>query len=107
MLRVSGVLTSTSRGLSSVGIALFSGAEHTLLDWIPGGSHLHTFNFNRTLRTQKDMDTRRCFSVISSYTPTDCSSDKVEDELYRILPILYQNAKRSNAIIVAGDLMLM
>ncbi|CAH8465708.1 unnamed protein product [Schistosoma curassoni] len=41
--------------------------------------------------------------VVSAYSPTDCSSDDVKDELYRKLSYLLRKARRSDVVIVAGD----
>ncbi|TNN21292.1 hypothetical protein EWB00_010463, partial [Schistosoma japonicum] len=92
-LRVSGSPDAASRGLAGVGIALSRRAELALLDWIPVDSRLCA---NR--------DTRRCLFVVSAYAPTDCSSDEVKDELYSKLTDLLQKTRRSDIVIMAGDL---
>ncbi|CAH8440761.1 unnamed protein product, partial [Schistosoma bovis] len=73
-------------------------AEQALLEWIPVNSRLCAVRLNGSVRTRKDRDTRRYLFVVSAYAPTDCSSDEVKDEFYRI-----QNAKHSDRVLLAGD----
>lgn len=89
--------------LAVVGIALSPWAELALLDWITVDSRLCAVQLNRTVRTRKDRDTRRCLFVISAYSPTNCSSDHVKDEFCGKISGLLQNVRRCDVVIVAHD----
>lgn len=83
-------------------MVLSSKAEQALLHWILVDSRLCAVRLNRTTRTRKDRNTSRYICVVSAYTPTDCSTDEVQDQFYRKLFNL-RKAKRSEAVIVVGN----
>lgn len=89
-LRLSGVMTAIAHVPASVGLASNPKVEHSLLDWIPKYSCFCTIWPNETARNRKDGGVHHCHFVISAYTPTDCSSDKVKDKFYRKLSTLLQ-----------------
>lgn len=73
-----------------LGISLSSKVEQALFYWVLIDSHLCAARLNGTVSNLKDRDMRHCLFVDSAYTLTDCSSDEVEDEIYKKLSKLHQ-----------------
>jgi len=103
-LRVSGDPAATARGLYGVGVALSPRAERALLDWIPVNSRLCAVRLAGSIKVNANRHGKRCLFVVSAYAPTDGSSEQEKDDFYRELSRLIRLAKRSDIIILAGDM---
>ena len=103
-LQDSGNLAATAHRLYGVGVALSPRAERALLDWIPVNSRLCAVRLAGSIKVNADRHGKRCLFVVSAYAPTDGSAEEEKDDFYRELSRLIRLAKRSDIIILAGDM---
>ncbi|XP_005853141.1 PREDICTED: uncharacterized protein LOC102257229, partial [Myotis brandtii] len=103
-LRLSGDTPAQAAGVAGVGIALSARAENALVEWIPINSRLCAVRLETSVKPSKQERTKRCLFVISAYAPTDCSSDAVKDEFYERLTELLHKKRRTDIVVLAGDL---
>ena len=88
---------------AGVGIVLSPRAENALLDWIPINSRLCAVRLSGS--TKKERQGRpQTLLLIAAYAPTDCSPQSVKDSFYQQLEGLFQRKRRSDIVILAGDL---
>ena len=93
-----------ARGIYGVGVALSPKAESALLDWIPVNSRLCAVRLSGSIKINAGRCGKRCLFVVSAYAPTDSSSENEKDEFYQDLSRLLRSARRTDIVILAGDM---
>ncbi|GAA54020.1 craniofacial development protein 2, partial [Clonorchis sinensis] len=91
-------------GIYGVGVALCPKAENALLDWIPINSRLCAVRLSGSIKITAGRCGKRCLFVVSAYAPTDSSSETEKDESYQDLSRLLRSARRTDIVILTGDL---
>ena len=105
-LRVSGDPAATARELYGigVGVALIPRAERALLDWTSVNSRLCAVRLADSIKVNANRHGKPCSFVVLAYALTDSSSEEEKDDFYRELSRLIRLTKRSDIIILAGDM---
>ena len=100
-LRTSGDPEAAATGSVGVGIVLSSTAEGCLLDWIPVNSRLCAARLATSVEVSHGCKVPRCLFIVSTYAPTNCSSDAVKGSFYDALGALLRRTKGSDIVVVA------
>ena len=102
-LHCSNDAVSETSGQAGVGIALSHQAKSSLIDWIPINSRLCTVRLESSIKKGRNNEKMTMF-VISAPSLTDCSSHEMKDEFYFHLTNLLHKARRTDIVVLAGDL---
>ena len=102
-LRTSCDPESVATGSVSIGFVIQK-SECCLVDWIPVDSRLCAVRLTTSIKMSRECEFSRCLFIVSTYAPTNGSSEAAKGSFYDALRVLLQRAGSSDIFVVSGEM---
>ncbi|GAA53158.1 hypothetical protein CLF_109648 [Clonorchis sinensis] len=103
-LHTSGDAEAAAAGHTELGIVLSDQVKASLLDWTPADGLICVVRLATSVRKSGGSEVHRTLFIVTTCDPTEYSPESVEDSFHDTPCALLQQPKRSDIVVVSGDM---